>query len=176
MRRMTRERRKGAAKLLDTLKGYEIFDDFTEQEIHYLIKASDRKVYEPFEVIFKQGTISYKLYLILSGSVILTRSAGGNEEFLALLRAGHCFGEVGIVNRSPRTATATAKGKTLLITIDHEVLETLGPNLSLKLYRNLASTLARKLQMADERIDALASQLSQLSGRPVRTPREEDWW
>ncbi len=176
MRRLTRERSKSAAKLLENIRRYEIFNDFAEQEIQVLIKASERKLYKPFEVIFRQGTLSYKLYLILSGSVILTRAVGGDEEFLALLRAGHCFGEVGIVNRSPRTATATAKDDTLLIVIDHDVLETLGPSLSLKLYRNLARTLAKKLQMADERIDALAGRLSQLSGRRVRTPREEDWW
>lgn len=48
------------------------------------------------------------LYFICHGEVQITRSEYGQPRHLAKLGAGDVFGEMGIINSSPRNATATA--------------------------------------------------------------------
>jgi CRP-like cAMP-binding protein len=61
------------------------------------------------EVIFHQGDQGDALYVITVGSVkILLPSAEGEEAIIATLRPGDFFGELALVDREPRSATAKA--------------------------------------------------------------------
>jgi CRP-like cAMP-binding protein len=61
------------------------------------------------EVIFHQGDPGEALYVITEGSVkILLPSAEGEEAIIATLRPGDFFGELALLDRAPRSATAKA--------------------------------------------------------------------
>jgi CRP/FNR family cyclic AMP-dependent transcriptional regulator len=61
------------------------------------------------EVIFHQGDPGDALYVITAGSVkILLPSAEGDEAIIATLHPGDFFGELAILDREPRSATAKA--------------------------------------------------------------------
>lgn len=80
------------------------------------LRASELKIVESFlhdrryladEVIFDQGEEGQALYLILSGRVLIC-SPGGSDKPIAQLQAGDFFGELAILDDSPRSAQARA--------------------------------------------------------------------
>lgn len=71
--------------------------------------------FQPGEVIFRQGYPSDNAYIIESGVVeIYKENPGGSEEHIADLSAGQMFGEYGVLDDAPRSASARAKTKVQL--------------------------------------------------------------
>ena len=65
--------------------------------------------------LFVQGARGTRIYVIESGEIeILRELAGGEEDLLAVLGEGEYFGEMGPLFGISRSATARAKGKTVV--------------------------------------------------------------
>ena len=61
------------------------------------------------QVIFRQGEFASVMYDILSGEIgIYTDYQGADEKQIAVLKAGDLFGEMGLIENYPRSATAVA--------------------------------------------------------------------
>jgi MFS family permease len=99
----------------------------------------------PGEVIVRQGESADRFYLVRDGAVAVTREEDGKVSALRELGSGDVFGEIGLLQRSPRTATVTATAKGTLLALDAAPFLELvgsGPGLStrlLDLYRGAAS-------------------------------------
>ena len=76
--------------------------------------------YEPNEIIIKEGSIDSLLYLLITGHLIITK---GGQPIGSLRRCGDMFGEMGIINRSPRSASIVAHSKSVLIGFDAAVID-----------------------------------------------------
>ncbi|OAI42694.1 hypothetical protein AYO41_00740 [Verrucomicrobia bacterium SCGC AG-212-E04] len=73
------------------------------------------------EVIFEEGDEGHELYLVLGGSVrISVRGREHQAETLQTIEEGDFFGEMALVDHSPRSATATAVDACLLGLLDEE--------------------------------------------------------
>lgn len=75
------------------------------------------RIYKGSEVIFEESSVGFEMYIVHSGDVQLTkRTDGGQAITLAQLREGDFFGEMAIIDGSPRSAQATAgeDGATLI--------------------------------------------------------------
>ena len=72
------------------------------------------------EVIFEEGTTGSEMYLIRSGRVQLSVRNNDNQQVpLVVLNPGDFFGEMALVDDSPRSATASAvEDNTELVVID----------------------------------------------------------
>jgi len=71
------------------------------------------------EVIFEEGSVGAEMFIVYSGRVRLTTHAPGHEVVLAEVGPGDFFGEMSLVDASPRTATAVAAEEgTQLLSID----------------------------------------------------------
>jgi len=65
-----------------------------------------REHFEPGELVFREGELGDRLYIVLSGSAEVVRALGGGEEQrLAALGPGQCFGEMALVNHTTRSAS-----------------------------------------------------------------------
>lgn len=60
------------------------------------------------EIIFKEGQSGNKLFIIQSGTVVLTKSVEDEEYQVVELGPGEVFGEMSLVDERPRSATARA--------------------------------------------------------------------
>lgn len=70
------------------------------------------RMFQANEVIFKEGVYERCMYHILKGSVSIYANYGAdNEKLLTTLTAGQFFGEIGVSEALPRTATAIAAGE-----------------------------------------------------------------
>ncbi|OQY17493.1 MAG: hypothetical protein B6I35_14525 [Anaerolineaceae bacterium 4572_32.2] len=67
------------------------------------------------EVLFRRGDIGDAFYVIDTGQIrIFTLDEEGRELTLNILGAGEAFGELALVDKSPRSASASAVGPTTL--------------------------------------------------------------
>jgi len=78
------------------------------------------KIYNKSEIIFDENSNGNEMYIVCSGRVKLyTESQGGRRTVLAVLKPGDHFGEMALVDRSARSATAEAiKDNTKLVVLD----------------------------------------------------------
>jgi hypothetical protein len=73
-------------------------------------------------VVVREGAVADAFYVVMDGRLAVTSTGGGPRVPVALgeLGPGDCFGEIGLVNRRPRTATVTARTDCTLYTIPGE--------------------------------------------------------
>jgi len=79
---------------------------FGEENIEWLEKLQ----FDDGSVVFQEGDVADRFYLILSGMAKITKKEDGSEKLIALLCRGQYFGEVALIRNEPRAFTVTAEG------------------------------------------------------------------
>jgi CRP-like cAMP-binding protein len=82
----------------------------------------DRKEFQPQEVIFSEGDPSDLAYFIVLGSVDIFIGARRERRSVATLGPGEVFGEMGLIEGGPRSATAISVERTVCATYDSDQL------------------------------------------------------
>lgn len=85
----------------------------------------NRELYGTGEIIFKEGDAGDCAYLIEDGMVEIVVTVDGREQRLNQIGKGELFGEVALIDHQPRSATARAMGKVVLITIERKLVNEL---------------------------------------------------
>jgi CRP-like cAMP-binding protein/thioredoxin reductase/Fe-S-cluster-containing hydrogenase component 2 len=67
------------------------------------------------EILIQEGATDDAMYLIRSGSVLVSRMVGGQEVVLTYLAAGNYVGEMALLRNAPRTASVKAAVATQVI-------------------------------------------------------------
>jgi len=130
-------------------------------------EAGTIKKYKDGDVIFTEGNPSGSAYVIIKGSVELTKNSKHGAVLLAKLKAGELFGEMGVIDGSPRSATAKASGPCALKEISPQSLINgiqNDPDLSSK----VMSKLVERLRIADEMLAKAG--VSPADGSGARVP------
>lgn len=83
-------------------------------------KSRHEQHLSPGEVLFKEGDTGEEMYFIRNGKIKISVGEEDQEKVLAILKEGEFFGEMAVIDGSPRSATATALEETDLLTIDKE--------------------------------------------------------
>lgn len=66
------------------------------------------RVFDPGEIIIREGTKDTSAYIILSGTAEVLKNSGGLEIVVATLQEGQVFGEMGLIEDRSRSATVKA--------------------------------------------------------------------
>ncbi|MFW5744260.1 MAG: Crp/Fnr family transcriptional regulator [Spirochaetota bacterium] len=112
------------------------------------------QTFEAGRVIFREGDQGDHMYIIQTGQVRISKTIGGREHELAVLEKGDFFGEMAIVSRIARTATATAVNTTQLLAFDRQgFMGMIEKNAKIAL--NIIDKLSRRLQNANSQIQML---------------------
>ena len=93
------------AERVDVLKQIPLFRNLSYKEIIRLLNVSKVKTFRAKSEIIREGEAGDEMFVILAGKIRLSKS--GNV-ILDLERGAH-FGEMAFVDKSPRSATATAE-------------------------------------------------------------------
>jgi len=99
------------------------------------------KTYQAGEMIFSEFEPGDNFYLIQSGRVQLVKVIGDIEKTLDILQPSEMFGEMAILENSPRSATAIALDKVNVLEFNSQNFEVLmlgNPQIALKLLRMFA--------------------------------------
>lgn len=97
--------------------------------------------------IFRQGQPGDELFIIVAGKVEIHQTTPrGQQTLLAVLGPGDIFGELALLDPSPRRATATTVNELHALTMDHTTLQTQfveHPEIAQQLLRALTCRLRR---------------------------------
>jgi len=74
-------------------------------------------------VVFEEGDPGSRLYVIVSGQVRIVKRTGGRAVTLARLGAGEFFGEMALLDRQPRSASAVVEEPARLLELDEAAFE-----------------------------------------------------
>jgi CRP/FNR family cyclic AMP-dependent transcriptional regulator len=103
--------------------------------------------YEPEEIIFEEGKSGDVMYVIVAGEVeIRKRTSRGATTTLAVFHRGDIFGEMALIEKKPRSATAISTRQSKLLAMNDKLLEAMidgNPDFARKLIRMLAERLRK---------------------------------
>ncbi len=111
------------------------------------------ETYQDGQIIFKEGSAGDWIYIIISGSVEISKEVAGEKKIIEVLNAGEVFGELGFIGGLKRTATAKAVGVTTLGIIDREFLDEEFNKLSSQFRAILVAITHRFKKMLDRACD-----------------------
>jgi len=112
------------------------------------------QTFDAGKVIFREGDQGEHMYIIQGGAVRISKNVGGREHELAVLEKGDFFGEMAIVSRIARTATATAVNTTQLLAFDRQgFMGMIEKNAKIAL--NVIDKLCRRLDNANSQIQLM---------------------
>ena len=78
------------------------------------------RTFQKGDIVFEDGAAGAEMFIVHSGKVrLLKKATGGDEKTLALLGPGEFFGEMSLIDGSPRSTSAAAEEPgTNLIALD----------------------------------------------------------
>jgi len=93
---------------LNRLKKSALFDTLTPLELRIVDGLMHERRYHAGEIIFDEGEEGQALYLVMSGRVSINRMHGADVEVVTELSPGSFFGDLALLDNSPRNAQARA--------------------------------------------------------------------
>ena len=86
-------------------------------------KILERKVLQPGEIIFKEGEEGSRAYVVQAGEVEISKTIDDEMVVLGVVGPGGIFGEMALIDDSPRMATARALGVSTVILVSRQMLD-----------------------------------------------------
>lgn len=134
------------------LKQTPIFSEVPTEDLRVVAHELEEEVCFSGERVFDINDPSDRMYIILSGRIgISLDSHKAKENFIAELSAKECFGEMGMFDDLPRSATAYVIEDSVLLSLDKAKLRALiinYPELSL----GILGSLSHRLRDANLRV------------------------
>ncbi len=146
--------------LLDTivfLKQTTLFSAMPSYDLRAIASIAEELSFREAEVIVRERDVGDSLYLVKSGSIVLSKeSSGGVSHVLAHLGVGDCFGEMAVFDAELRSATATAQSECRILRIGGDDLMDVildSPTIALEMLK----VFVKRLRKAYATIDHLSS-------------------
>ncbi len=145
---------------IDIISGIPVFRELKKRELHIVTHILYDRSYEAGEDIFLQDQPGAAMFIITSGRVrILIDRDNNTTAELAELREGDFFGEIALLDNSPRSATARAATKTELLAIFRADLDKLihnEPFIAARIMKQLAIIIGIRLKETNKQLGMLS--------------------
>jgi CRP-like cAMP-binding protein len=140
-----------------------LFKHLTYKEVIRVLNLTAVLEFQAGELIIREQDPGEELFVILNGRVRLHK----DNAFIAELSRGSHFGEMALVDRSPRSASATAEEPTRLLSLRrrdfYEILRKEAP-LAVKLTWSFVQVLTERLRKTTAELSAgRAEQMSEMA-------------
>jgi CRP-like cAMP-binding protein len=137
-----------------------LFRGLTERGLETIAAIAEEEVHERDTLVFREGDPGQKLYLILDGKVRISRNLSGmGEEALAVLGAGEAFGDMSLIDDTPRSADAHVHERCRLLVIRREAFEDLlfiHKDLAYEILWNFIKILSQRLRETNDKMAFLS--------------------
>ena len=130
-----------AEEKLNIARSLDFFDDFSDAELWEIIHACSWQEFEPGTEIIVEGDIDDSFYIISSGSVAVFKT----NKVIGLLQKGDCFGEMGYLSKTERSATIIAQNYVQLIKINSTLIDQVSVECQLHFSKRFLSVLVKRL-------------------------------
>ena len=130
------------------VKKLDFFSGFPDSEVWEIVRAGSWQKYESGDEIIIEGELDDSFYIIADGEVMVRK----NGKDLRNLVKGDCFGEMGYLARTKRTATIVAKGRTALLKVNSTVINQVSLNCQVRFLKVFLRTLIHRLSVTTEKV------------------------
>jgi CRP/FNR family transcriptional regulator, cyclic AMP receptor protein len=144
------------ADVQQALANMNLFRGLSGEGLERIAAIAGEESHDQGGTVFREGEVGDKLYLILDGKVRISRNlAGMGEEALAVLGPGEAFGEMSLIDDTPRSADAFVHERARLLVITREAFEDLlfvHKDLAYEILWNFVKTLSGRLREANDKM------------------------
>jgi serine phosphatase RsbU (regulator of sigma subunit) len=132
-----------------------IFKGLDEESLDALREVAELRTYPPQTVLCHQGEVERTFYVVVKGNVAITQKLeDGEERLLSVLRPRQYFGELGLLDDTPRMADCVTITETTVLEITEEVFDSViesSPAIAYALMRHVLDMLRNndRLSIAD---------------------------
>ncbi|ACY16330.1 cyclic nucleotide-binding domain-containing protein [Haliangium ochraceum] len=130
---------------LEVLKSMRMFRYLSYKELVRVMNITETRGFANEEAIFREGDPGDAMFVVLSGTVRLFKA----DVPVALMKRGHHFGEMSLVDRSVRSLTAVAEEESRLIAIPRQSFYSIvkkEPALAVKILWSFVQVLGNRLR------------------------------
>lgn len=141
----------------DTLRRLVLFRYLNYQELVRVMNIASEQHWEPGHTIFKEGQEEDCLYVLVRGEVEIRKG----DTCLASLRDGAHFGEMSLVDKSPRSADAICVAPSVALVVSRrDFYEVLRKNsaLAVKMLWSFIKSLSARLRSTSEELSQIKAQ------------------
>ncbi len=140
-------------EIVDRLSQTSFFQEMEEVELEELAELDDHVLeYEKDETVIRQGEIDRAFFVVLEGSLSVTRNKPP-EVFLAHLVPGSLFGELSLRGDRPRTSSVVADDKALVYMINQDLLDIASPSVTTKIKDRIIDHLIKRLDDLNNKLN-----------------------
>ena len=165
--------RKSKAKversIIDVLKEVPIFEELSNREIQNIARIAYQRHYSAGEVIIHEGQNAAGMYIMVDGQAEVTKALeDGTILHLTTLENSGLFGDVGLLDSSPRTATVRAtRDSDILGFFRPELLELMNsnPRLASKVIFKLGQILTARFRFIHDEFEKAQAEIGRLKAQ-----------
>ena len=148
------------------LKNVPMFASFHDEGLRLLATVVTRRSVTRGTTIMAAGDLTDSLYIVISGRLkVMMSDADGKEVILAILGSGEFFGEMGLIDDAPRSASVVSLESCELLCVTKRDFKRCLEE-SFEMAMAVMRGLVRRLREADRKINSLA--LLDVYGRVAR--------
>ena len=145
-----------------TLANMDIMNNMHCVDLNLLQKVLKREIWHQEQTVFREGDMDSDLYILLKGSVSIKKQSFDRVESKRLVTfgPGSVFGEMALIDKSPRSADAWADTDCELLRLPHEAFVDMcreHPQVANKLLINIAREISFKLRRTSASLASLES-------------------
>lgn len=143
-----------------------MFETLSNERLEKIAAFSSLRRVARHTTVLQAGDCTDNIYLILTGELkVQISDQEGREVILSVLQPGEMFGEMGVIDDHPRSATVISTEPCDLVVIaKNDFKSCLAENFEVSLY--IIHSLVKRLREADRKIESLA--LIDVYGRVAR--------
>jgi len=149
------------ANPMELLAKIELFRGIRPEGLERIAAICAEESFRLGEVVFREGEVGDKLYMILEGKIRISREVSGmGEEALAVLSTGAAFGEMSLVDDFPRSADARVHDRCRLLVLTKDALEDLlflDKDLAYEILWNFVRILSSRLRETNDKMTFLSA-------------------
>ncbi len=153
-------------KILHSVPIFTGLDTHMIQRIHRVML---REEYGKDTKIIEEGNVGNSMFIILSGSVRVTKyGANGQEVLITNMQSGSYFGELSLIDNLPRSANVVANEKSVLLSLGKHVFEKLlneNKEFAVTFYKNCMMETMSRIRETASNLTVSQNVLSQKSTR-----------
>jgi uncharacterized membrane protein len=161
----------------ELLADVELFEHVSEEDRARLAEFIDFRQLTAGEALFNTGEPGESLYVVKSGEIeLFIKDTAGQKILLAIASVGEVFGELALLDRGPRTATALALADSELLELDRDDLLLLfqkSPNAALRLLAAMGHMTRKADELLRTRVSRNANEEAEEKISPLQ--RVADW-
>jgi CRP/FNR family transcriptional regulator, cyclic AMP receptor protein len=145
---------------VERLRNVHLFAGLKPEALALISKVATEETHASGTKIFQHGDAGDKLYLILEGRVRISREVPGmGEEALAVLGPGQVFGEMALLDESPRSADARVHERCRVLAIPKDGFDDLlfmHKDLAYEVLWSMVRILVQRLRETNDKLTFLS--------------------